>query len=98
MIFFKSKKADGMSINVIVVAAIALIVLVVLTAIFAGRMKTSGDKQDKSTGETLSKVCTGIGRYCNSTDGQSSTCKGSNTNLGKDYIDCSGVCCPSSWV
>jgi len=33
-----SKKAQGISINVIIVAAIALIVLVVLVAIFAGRL------------------------------------------------------------
>ena len=33
-----SKKAQGLSINVIIVAAIALIVLVVLVAIFTGRL------------------------------------------------------------
>lgn len=38
MKLFKSKKAQGISINVIIVAAIALIVLVVLIAIFTGRL------------------------------------------------------------
>ena len=33
-----SKKAQGLSINVVIVAAIALIVLVVLVAIFTGRL------------------------------------------------------------
>jgi len=36
------KKAQGISINAIIVAAIALIVLVVLVAIFTGRMGTWG--------------------------------------------------------
>lgn len=34
----KSKKAQGISINTIIIAAIALIVLVVLVMIFTGRM------------------------------------------------------------
>lgn len=34
----KSKKAQGISLNVIIIAALALIVLVVLVAIFTGRM------------------------------------------------------------
>jgi hypothetical protein len=33
------KKSQGMSVNVIIIAALALIVLVVLTAIFTGRLK-----------------------------------------------------------
>jgi len=35
---FKIKKAQGMSINTVIIAAIALIVLVVLVAIFTGRI------------------------------------------------------------
>ena len=35
----KSKRAQGMPINVIIVAALALIVLVVLATIFTGRVK-----------------------------------------------------------
>ena len=33
-----NKKAQGLSINIIIVAAIALIILVVIIAVFAGRM------------------------------------------------------------
>ena len=39
-----SKKAQGISINVVIVAAIALIVLVVLVAIFAGRLGIFSEK------------------------------------------------------
>ena len=45
-----NKKSQGMSVNVIIIAAIALIVLVVLVAVFTGRfgifaggVKTTGD-------------------------------------------------------
>lgn len=38
------KKAQGLSINVIIVAAIALIVLVVLVAIFTGKLGTFGEE------------------------------------------------------
>ena len=36
----KNKKSQGISLNVVIVAAIVLIVLVVLIVIFSGRMKT----------------------------------------------------------
>jgi hypothetical protein len=36
-----SKKAQGMSMNVIIIAAIALLVLVILAVIFIGRMGTT---------------------------------------------------------
>ena len=39
-----SKKAQGISVNIIIIAAIALIVLVVLVAIFTGRMGMFGQK------------------------------------------------------
>lgn len=49
----KSRRAQGISINMIIVAAIALIVLVVLVAIFTGRM---GDFGRRITGEQ-NKYC-----------------------------------------
>lgn len=42
------KKAQGISINTIIIAAIALIVLVILIAVFAGRMGIWGKKLDKA--------------------------------------------------
>lgn len=90
----KSKKADGMTLNIIVVAALALIVLIVLTAIFAGKIKTSSDKGDQSTGETLSKVCASLGGYCwtGKNIGGCAVQPGGSSD-GKGYIDCSGMCC-----
>ena len=50
-----NKKAQGISINVIIVAVIALLVLVVLMAIFGGQMGLWGQNLD----ETQSRTCTG---------------------------------------
>ena len=45
------RKAQGLSINVIIVAAIALVVLVVLIAIFTGRMSIFGSElSEQNTG------------------------------------------------
>ncbi len=50
MKLFSNKKGQGLSLNVIIVAAIALIVLVVLVAVFTGRIglfeKTIGSEAD----------------------------------------------------
>ena len=44
MLFAKMKRAQGISINTIIIAALALIVLVVLIAIFTGRMGIWGNE------------------------------------------------------
>jgi hypothetical protein len=41
-----NKKAQGMSINMIVVAAIALLVMVILIAIFSSQMGDFGEQKD----------------------------------------------------
>ena len=50
------KKGD-MSINTVVVAALALIVLVVLTAIFVSRMNTTTDKTNKNDKVAYDRIC-----------------------------------------
>lgn len=54
------KKAQGISVNVIIIAAIALIVLVVLVAVFTGRfgMFTTGVKEST----TCEQACNAIGK------------------------------------
>lgn len=51
-------KAQGMSINTIIIAAVALIVLVVLIAVFSGRMSLFGQDLTKAQQE---KLCKGSG-------------------------------------
>ncbi len=57
---FHSKKAQGMSMNVIIVAVIAIVILVVLILIFTGKTKffskTTGDCSTKG-GQCLSAPC-----------------------------------------
>ncbi len=74
------KKAQGISINVIIVAAIALIVLVVLVAIFTGRLGafTRGVSS-----------CTDKGGIC-----EASPCTGDTTTLPGTACEKDGlVCC-----
>jgi len=56
-----SRKAQGMSMNVIIIAAIALLVLVILAVIFIGRMGTTarGIDQCKGTCVSTDADCTG---------------------------------------
>lgn len=91
-VFTKSKKGDGMSINVVVVAALALIVLIVLTAIFASKMQSSNKKGDVAETDTLNQICTKSGQYCEMNS--RATC--SQVVPVKTYLDCSGRCCRSS--
>ena len=53
------KKAQGMSVNVIIIVAIALIVLVVLVAIFTGRLGSFTKGVDETA--NCKATCTGFG-------------------------------------
>ena len=59
----KTKKAQSISINTIVIAAIALIVLVVMIAIFGGRIKifSGGAQKCETQGGTCEDSCLGLG-------------------------------------
>jgi hypothetical protein len=46
-----NKKAQGMSMNIIVVAAIALLILIIIIAIFASRMGKFASTQDSCDGK-----------------------------------------------
>ncbi len=55
----KTKKAQGLSLNTIIIAAVVLIVLIVLWAIFTGRMGQFGegvDDQQKKTDLEVGKI------------------------------------------
>lgn len=56
-----SKKAQGLSMTVIIVAAIALLVLVILSIIFIGRMGKTTESIDQCKGRCVSTAddCTG---------------------------------------
>jgi hypothetical protein len=55
-------KGQGISINVIIIAAIALLVLVVLSVIFMGRLGQFGTKVGEC--ENKGGKCADLGEYC----------------------------------
>lgn len=61
---FSFKKGQGLSLNVVVLAALALIVLVVLTAIFGGKIRESTQSGEESTNKFLGTVCANIDGEC----------------------------------
>lgn len=89
------KKAQGLSMNVIIIAALALIVLIVLVVIFTGRAKifskTTSDQTSKFTGNNCE--IPGTNNECFSNADTCSERGGAYTE--KDYADCvsdSGCC------
>jgi flagellar basal body-associated protein FliL len=60
-----SRKAQGMSMNVIIIAALALLVLVILAIIFMGRMgaTTRGIEACKGNCMSAQEDCTNQGPY-----------------------------------
>lgn len=87
-----SKRGDGTSINIVVFAALALIILIVLTAIFASKMQSSSQKGNDAETSTLGQVCTQSGQYCE----MDSKARCTQVTPVKTYLDCSGRCCKSS--
>ena len=57
-----NKKGQGLSLNVIIVAAIALIVLVVLVAVFTGRIGTTTEGIDKAAQAEVIKLKISYGK------------------------------------
>ena len=102
-----TKKGQGMSLNVVIIAALALIVLVVLTAIFISRMNTAAEKSNQNDELALGNVCVqpraDYGQVkctevqnCNADDGwvRISPAAGSGTGAG-EWMDCKSpkICC-----
>ena len=56
----KKRSAQGLSITTIIVAVIGLVIVVVLIAVFTGRIGSFGTELDKS--KTCTSVCTSIGK------------------------------------
>ena len=87
-----SKKAQGMPMNVIIIAVLALLVLVILAVIFIGRMGGTARNIDQCKGNCVSSEpdCTNQGPYFKVS---SDPCyKLGTSNLGTDRpICCVGV-------
>ena len=88
MIMFK-KKAQGISITTIIVAAIALVVLVVLISIFVGKMGGFTVKLEDCNEK--GGFCVPTVQECKETGEFNTAIK--DTNCQKDYVDDKPLCC-----
>lgn len=61
----RNRKAQGISLNVIIIAAIALLVLVILSIIFIGRMGKTREEVDRceTNGGICADDCAELGDY-----------------------------------
>ena len=59
-----ARKSQGISIQVLIIAAVSLVVLIVLVAIFTGRINVFSKTYQESTEESKSRVCITRGGKC----------------------------------
>ena len=90
-------KAQGMSLNVIIIAVIVLIVLVVLVLVFSGKIKLFGSQTTSTASQYSGDKCLipGTNNECAFSGDTSCTAKGGSysDNGGRGYTDCSGSGC-----
>ena len=85
------KRAQGLSINVIIIAVIGLVILVVVIAVFTGRLGIFGEGLSKAS-EGFEKTCEEIGGA--SPDGRTDGCRDTeNKIISKDALPGSGKNC-----
>lgn len=94
----KKRSAQGLSITTIIVAVIGLVIVVVLIAVFTGRIGSFGTELDKS--KTCTSVCTAIGLNPSGEDDRP-TCRakadGRSIGLKDEFPDVADkYCCCSS--
>jgi len=97
MIMKQNNKAQGLSLNTIIIAALVLVVLIILIVVFSGRMNLFGDAYDSTDDDVSSNICMKDGYMCmspetpNGNDCPTGTPKAGSNN----WIDCSDtqVCC-----
>ena len=88
---YNNKKAQGMSVNVIIIAALALVVLIVLFAIFTGRISLFSGGVRGAEQNTYTCVCN------NPVDLKDQICAQSQPS-GYNIKNPSSAQCNSGWV
>ncbi len=84
------KRAQGLTMNVIIIAAISLIVMIVLIAIFTGRITVFQEKAKIGEDTAKANICVEQGGSC------AETCPEGFTTLtppGVTWTDCQNKCC-----
>lgn len=78
----------------LIVAALALVVLIVIVAIFSGRINVFSKEYAETTEEAKDKVCNAQGGRCTASD----YCGATEIISGSGWIDCGDnqICCETS--
>ena len=79
--FRRHKKSQGISINTIIIAAIALAVLVVLFVIFTGRFKIFSEGVDQTA--SCNNACAALGKTKFEGSISKETCQNTNQNTNE---------------
>ena len=92
----KKRNAQGLSINTIVVAVIGLIVIIVLIAIFTGRIGSFGKGLDET--KSCESVCNGLGMVVVATGNAGCGNEANEQQITGTFGDVAdgNVCCCSS--
>ncbi len=83
------KKAQGISLNVIIIAAIGLVVLVLLVAIFTGRINIFGKGVGEAEEAGTSNVCFGANHVCQAEQPDGYT---ELPEPAGGWVDCTSTC------
>lgn len=86
----KNKKGAEITLNTIIIATIAVIVLIVLIGIFTGKIRLFGEGILSAEQEAAKKICTKQGGYCASDCATTETPK---TSPAGGWTDCPGQKC-----
>ena len=87
------KKAQGISINTIIIAALGLAVLVVLFLIFTGRIGIFSKGVEES--QTCDNLCKATGKSTAQAAGTDKTCVTGQTYVAGTYSNAPNGCCCS---
>ena len=92
------KKAQGLSLQVVIVAVLVLVVLVVLVLIFSGKLKVFGSTTSDTTAKFSGNNCVvpGTNNECVYNTAGITTCKnqgGAYSRPAGGYDDCGGEGC-----
>lgn len=89
------RKAQGMSLNVIIVAVLVLIILVVLVLIFSGKLKIFGSQTTETTGAYTGLKCEVPGTNNECARSEEDCRRDGGSYDAREFEDCSGngPCC-----
>jgi hypothetical protein len=92
---FLKKRAQSMSMNTVIIAALALIVLIVLIVIFSGKMNIFGKGTSSCTSQGGTCTSQGVTYAKECLEKGTCQCNGENEAFvrGTDCEKTSGICC-----